>query len=774
MPFNAATPDNLWTGSSPALVRAGDVGERQRRSPTGTAARRALVAVALLVATTLGTGAGGAEPADPPADHPPPDPAKAVVDGGGAAAPRDVPVAVVPLRLPITGTRDTQVEGTVLRNLDRLLARPGERGVLVFRFDGADDPGAGASDFGRSLALARFLADPRLSGVKTVAWLPAGARGHAVLVALACEEIVLAPDAIFGPANVDEPFIDDAMRAVYAQVAARRKTAPPALAQALLDPQARVVRVATDDGDQLVTAAEVPALRDRAAILDEEEIGPVPLALSGRRARELGVARALARTPAEVARSLGLSETALADDPILDGGWKGVQVVLSGVITADLVARTRTRIEEAIASGRNFVCLRIDSPGGEPEQSLVLAAYLASLDATRVRTVAWVPREARGDAALVATACDELVMGAEAVLGGEGAAAIDGRWAEAITVAWREGVAKKRDRSWSLPVALVAPGIVVRQATRPATGRVGYFCEEEFDRLDDREAWQLGAQVGVGPVVLNGKAAESLGLAAHVVEGFDAVARTYGLEGDVALAAPGWADTLLDALASPGIAWLLLVIGGAGLYIELHTPGIGFGGFIAMVAFIIYFWSNHLHGTSGWLEVMLFLAGLICLAAEIFVLPGFGVLGLGGGLLMVASLILASQSFVLPTNAYQFRQLQWSLLGILGAAIGVTILAVVARRWLPESRLFRHVLLAPPGDSAVDLIDDPLEALVGLEGETTSRLAPAGKARIGEEIHDVSSDGQLVEPGMPVEVVAVRGGRLLVRAIDAGVRGTHG
>jgi membrane-bound ClpP family serine protease len=84
------------------------------------------------------------------------------------------------------------------------------------------------------------------------------------------------------------------------------------------------------------------------------------------------------------------------------------------------------------------------------------------------------------------------------------------------------------------------------------------------------------------------------------------------------------------------------------------------------------------------------------------------------------------------------------------------------------------VLLAPPGDSADDLIDDPLEALVGLEGETTSRLAPAGKARIGEEIHDVSSDGQLIEPGMPVEVVAVRGGRLLVRAIDAGVRGTHG
>ena len=760
MPFNAAVPSAAGSGSAPALSPT-----RRRRMARDAVGILALLA-ASLTALAWGPATGVAAAADPPAA-----PALAAE---GVVAPREVPVVVVPLRLPITGNRDTQVEGTVLRNLDRLLSRPGERGVLVLRFDGADEPGAGTSDFGRSLALARFLADPRLSGVKTVAWLPGGARGHAVLVALGCEEIVLAPDAVLGPANADEPLVDDAMRAVYGQVAARRKTVPPALAQALLDPQARVVRVATDDGDQIVTAAEVAGLRQRAAVLDEEEIGPVPLALTGRRARELGVARGLARTPAEAARILGLGEAALVADPTLEGGWRGVQVVLSGVITADLVARTRTRIEEAIGSGRNFVCLRIDSPGGEPEQSLVLAAYLAGLDATRVRTVAWVPREARGDAALIATACDELVMGADAVLGGEGAAAIDQRWSEAITVAWREGVAKKRDRSWSLPVALVAPGLVVLQCTRVGGGRVGYFCAEELERLDDRDAWQPGANIGVGPLLLNGKAAESLGLVAHVVEGFEGVARAYGLEGDVALAAPGWADTLLDALASPGIAWLLLLIGGAGLYIELHTPGIGFGGFVAMVAFIIYFWSNHLHGTSGWLEVMLFLAGLVCLAAEIFVLPGFGILGLGGGLLMVASLILASQSFVLPTNAYQFRQLQGSLLGILGAAVGVTVLAIVARRWLPESRLFRHVLLAPPGENEADSLGDPLESLVGREGETTSRLAPSGKARIGGEIHDVASDGHLIEPGMPVEVVAVRGGRLLVRAVPSGERGTHG
>ena len=106
--------------------------------------------------------AGGSEPSV--AEEPPP--AEVAV---GDAAPRDPSVAVVSLRLPITGTRDTQVEGAILRTLDRLAARPGERGVLVLQFDGAEEPGSAASDFGRSLALARFLADPRLTGVKTVA-----------------------------------------------------------------------------------------------------------------------------------------------------------------------------------------------------------------------------------------------------------------------------------------------------------------------------------------------------------------------------------------------------------------------------------------------------------------------------------------------------------------------------------------------------------------------------------------------------------------------------
>ncbi|MFM8893330.1 MAG: hypothetical protein ACKOTB_17245, partial [Planctomycetia bacterium] len=228
--------------------------------------------------------------------------AAAVVAGPAAAR----EAVLVPVRLPITGTRDTQVKSAILRQVDQL-RRGGERGVLVLRFDAADG-GSGGSDFGRALELARFLGDPRLDGVKTVAFLPTGATGHAVLVALACEEIAMPPDAVLGPASADEPAVDEAMRAAYRQIASRRRTVPPAVAVALVDPTATVRRITTDEGEQFVTAAEVDAVRQKAAVLAVESLEPVPLEFTGRRARELGFVRALARTPGDLARVLAVDE----------------------------------------------------------------------------------------------------------------------------------------------------------------------------------------------------------------------------------------------------------------------------------------------------------------------------------------------------------------------------------------------------------------------------------------------------------------------------------
>ena len=160
-----------------------------------------------------------------------------------------------------------------------------------------------------------------------------------------------------------------------------------------------------------------------------------------------------------------------------------------------------------------------------------------------------------------------------------------------------------------------------------------FLCDEEWGELPARARWHKREQVtkpGV-PLQANGQEAVDWHLAKFTATDFGELARRYGLEGDLATLEPTWADTLVDALKSPGVAVILLIVAFVGLYVELHAPGTGVGAFVAAVCFVMFFWSRYLGGTAGWLEVLLFLSGISCLALEVFVLPGFGIFGLGGG-----------------------------------------------------------------------------------------------------------------------------------------------
>ena len=109
------------------------------------------------------------------------------------------------------------------------------------------------------------------------------------------------------------------------------------------------------------------------------------------------------------------------------------------------------------------------------------------------------------------------------------------------------------------------------------------------------------------------------------------------------------------------------MIGLVALYLELSAPGISVGGLIAGLCAVLFFWSRFLGGTSTWLEVLLFLAGTVFLVVEVFVIPGWGVSGLMGLVLILVSVVMASQEFVVPSTGRQWNQLVTTLLVILCA-----------------------------------------------------------------------------------------------------------
>jgi membrane-bound ClpP family serine protease len=419
----------------------------------------------------------------------------------------------------------------------------------------------------------------------------------------------------------------------------------------------------------------------------------------------------------------------------------------------------------------NFICLWIDSPGGSLKDSMDLANYLAELDPGRTRTVAYVPAEARADAALIAAACDQLVMAPEAILGGSGAVDLSPDDVVVARETLRDHLGPAKSRSWSLVAALIDPDTRVYRYTHKPDGAVEYFCEAELSARADAEDWTRGEEVTkVGRALrLTGEEATELAVARQTVPDFPAFKQIYGLENELVLAEPGWAHFLVDALAAPTVAWLLLLIGGAALYAELQAPGIGIGAFVAGVCFLLYFWSKYLDGTAGWLEVLLFAAGVACILLEMFVLPGTAIFGLGGGLLIISSLVLASQTFVVPHNDYQLAQLRDSLLGLIGVGVGVVALAVLMRRYLPHAPFFSNVVLAPPSSAELEdlahresMVD--FEYLLGHTGIATTQLTPSGKARFENRLVDVIADGEVIAKGALVVVIEVQGNRVVVRS----------
>jgi membrane-bound ClpP family serine protease len=232
---------------------------------------------------------------------------------------------------------------------------------------------------------------------------------------------------------------------------------------------------------------------------------------------------------------------------------------------------------------------------------------------------------------------------------------------------------------------------------------------------------------------------------------------------------PGWADFLIDALTSEGAKMFLIAAIILGVYVEIQTPGVGIGGFIALLSAILYFWAQHLQGNPVVLEVLLFLAGILCVALEIFVLPGLAVFGLGGGLLIIASLVLASQTFIIPANSYQLEKLRNSLLVFGGAVVTSIAAGAVIRRYLPHTPVLNRMLLAPPsGDELAALSQREalieLGHLVGQQGVATTPLMLSGKARFGDQLVDVIADGDAISRGSAVTVVEVSGSRVVVRA----------
>ena len=410
------------------------------------------------------------------------------------------------------------------------------------------------------------------------------------------------------------------------------------------------------------------------------------------------------------------------------------RVLVHGTIEGGLAPYVARAINEANEAGAKAIYLDMDTPGGR------IDAAERIVDAVRGSTVpvyAWVNPRAYSAGAMIALATEGIYMRSGGVLG----------------------------------------------AATPVDGQ-GQKLPEKYVSAMRGEFRALAEEHGLDPRIAEAMVDESLGVPGLVPRGqlvtlstSEALRVSYAkaqadTEADLLqlIGAPGatvttvrtnWAEQVVRFLTSPIVSPLLLSLGVLALLAEFKAGAHGFGLLTGFASLSLFFGSHLLVGLAGMEEVILLGLGAVALAVEVFLLPGFGIAGVIG-LLMIGGAMVLAMLGSFPTGGEIVRAL-----AVMGASVIITgAIAYAWLRHLPNSGRFNGLLLRSSTSAAEGFVSAPSRPeLVGQEGVAVTDLRPAGVAALNGERLDVITEGEYVSSGSRVRVVRTEGYRHIVRAV---------
>ena len=402
---------------------------------------------------------------------------------------------------------------------------------------------------------------------------------------------------------------------------------------------------------------------------------------------------------------------------------------------APMVARVLAEAEQA---GAAAVILDINTFGGRVDGAVLIRDALLL---AKVPTVAFVNKRAISAGALIALATEKIAIADGATIGA----------ATPVTIGGPGGAA--------MPVAEKTVSYMRKEfaATAEARKRPTLLAEAMVD-----------ADVEIKDVIDKGKLltltteeAMQHKLADFRANSLDAVLKHLGLaDAELRKVQPNWAEALVRFLTDPVVSSILMTIGIIGVITEIRTPGFGVPGAIGLTSLGLFYWAHALVQLAGFEEMLLLGAGLVLLVVEVFVIPGFGLVG-GLGLVallagLALSLVGAGATWGVVVDAV------WQV--VISMVVAIVAL-VFLLRFITKLRLGRSLVLDDemPADKGYASAPEADKGWLGRRGVAASTLRPAGLADLGDQRVDVVSDGDYIEAGEAVVVTRVDGNRIVVR-----------
>lgn len=230
-------------------------------------------------------------------------------------------------------------------------------------------------------------------------------------------------------------------------------------------------------------------------------------------------------------------------------------------------------------------------------------------------------------------------------------------------------------------------------------------------------------------------------------------------------------EKFIGFMVNPIVSGILIMLILGGIYFEMQSPGIGFALLVAIVAALLYFSPLYLEGLAANWEILLFVVGLILIALEIFVVPGFGITGISGITLAFTGLVL---SLIKNVN-FTFEHVNMGDLLVavgtvfIGAISGIVLAVYLSQKMFTTERgQFAHLLLRESlkKEDGYLGVEPELLQLKGKSGITVTMLRPSGKISIDGRNYDALAESGLIEKGTRIVVTRVEAAQLYVSEIS--------
>jgi membrane-bound serine protease (ClpP class) len=472
---------------------------------------------------------------------------------------------------------------------------------------------------------------------------------------------------------------------------------------------------------------------------------------------------------------------------------KAAVIVCKGMIDDGLYKSIQRRTQIALDAGAEYVIYEISTYGGLLKSADDIAKYFILEIGDKIQTVAYVKTEAISAGAMISVSCRDIIMRENTTIGdcapitmGGKLEGVEREKAESFTRAAFQRAAEANGYPAALLKAMVTMQTKVYRVKNLQTGESEFFEAEQLPNdpnvydldgkeliVDDDELFTRTAaqafEYGIARAVVKDRA-EALGY----LEKRDGVT----FAGEPMVLETLWSEEMVRWINSPAVMAVLVMIALLGVYIEFNTPGLGLPGLVAVICFIIIIGSKYLIGLANWVEVALFVVGILLLLVEFFILPGFGIAGVAGIICVLAGLFgmlikNPPDKFPWPNSALDWNDFSQGALGLSLGFMGFLILAWLLSKYLPKMPFLGGLILVPAtakqgGPMHVSMTkpaeSTTLDVNVGDTGEVVSKLRPTGKARFGDAIVDVVAHGDFLNIGTKVEIIEIHGNRVVVKA----------